>query len=734
MGLSSSRAADAQTVTFGGGAAGQTGGGTKMTPPSTTTRTGGSPSTKSARPAAPTTSTSKASTTDAAAEVVEGAAAATDAEWTDRDKKLSESTTLTGGVGLMHMQFAQAGAPGQLQIGFTTEYFSAGFLCTPSFPCTFPRGSATKVTSDTLDHIGGHLTASATLLKFLEAYMATSAAASSTDRNRPSLLQVLGDSVLGLKAFGAVSPVLHAGGAAELWLVNGTGAVGLDGGGTGARFRGLATGDLRNLESKVPVRLGLSVGYTLDNSGTVIENVEKTRGEAAGGKGAAGIPITRIERFGLNVNRVDHADIGIGAETFVAGERVRPFVEYNIALPVNRQSYLCRRNNPSSDKCLADEPLTPSKLTLGARFLPWKRGFNVLLAFDIGATGTATFIEEVAPVAPWTLYVGAGWALDTEDRPPVEKVKTVEKIVEIKPPVRGRVKGFVHEEKKAEGVAGAIVSYDAHPEWTSLATGADGRFVTHEVDDGVYAFTIKADGYKPGACQTVIQQGQEIQLDCPLTGLPRVGSILGHTRDADANTPLPNATIRGMDGASKSFGGSSDGQGSFRFDMVAPGTTQLTAEAEGYLTLVVPVEVKARQDNPAELLLKKRPKNGLVQVGRTEITIKQQVQFAHDSSRILPESNQLLTEVADAIIHNPRVRRIEVQGHTDNTGASDHNKRLSEERADAVRAWLVAHGVGTERLVAKGYGETRPLVPNVTAGNKARNRRVQLIILDQDKK
>jgi len=93
---------------------------------------------------------------------------------------------------------------------------------------------------------------------------------------------------------------------------------------------------------------------------------------------------------------------------------------------------------------------------------------------------------------------------------------------------------------------------------------------------------------------------------------------------------------------------------------------------------------------------------------------------------------QLLTEIADTLIRNPRIKRVEVQGHTDNSGTPEHNQTLSEQRAEAVRKWLVDHGVAPDRMVAKGYGQTKPLVPNVTAANKAKNRRVQFVILDQD--
>jgi outer membrane protein OmpA-like peptidoglycan-associated protein len=144
------------------------------------------------------------------------------------------------------------------------------------------------------------------------------------------------------------------------------------------------------------------------------------------------------------------------------------------------------------------------------------------------------------------------------------------------------------------------------------------------------------------------------------------------------------------------------------------------------------VDVKVRVDNNADLVMKKRPKNANVTVGKGEIFIKQQIQFAVDSATILPESNGLLNEIADALVKNPRIKRVEVQGHTDNTGTPDHNKQLSNDRAQAVVSWLSSHGVAADRMTAAGYGQTKPLVPNVTAGNRAKNRRVQFIIADQD--
>ncbi len=662
---------------------------------------------------------------------------ATPEEWEERESRLNEASTLTGGVGLLHTQHAQGGLPGQFRVAFTTEFFSAGFLCTTDFTCPDPQNPndpSKRLASDSTDHIGGHLTLSMQVTKWLEPYLATSAYANSDNANRPSLLQVLGDSVIGAKAHAPLSKVFYLGGAFDLLLVNGTGSVGLSGGGTGAHFRGLATADLRGTEKKTPLRFSTNLTYTLDNTAQVIADTETARGTS----------ITRIERYGLGVNRVDHFDIALGAELFAAQEKVRPFIEYVVNIPVNRQNYLCRQNNPSADKCLANDAVAPSSLTLGGRFYPWKKGFNLTAALDIGITGVGEFIEEVRPTPPWMLYLGAGWAFDTVDRPVIVKEQKVEA------PKAGRhVKGWVHEEGTTNAIPMAIVLYDNHPEITGMVSGSDGRFTTQELPNGPYVFSVRADGFKQNQCTAMLgappppsRPGQpagppaaaagDVQVDCPLTALPKNGSIVGHIKDAEGGGPVVGAGVKVVDAQGHDLVANADPNGQVRFQSVVPGQATITVDAEGYLAFTDKVNVEIQKDVTLDVALVKRPKNANVKVGEKEIVIKQQIQFAIDSASILPESNGLLSEIADALIKNPRIKKIEVQGHTDNSGSPEHNQTLSEQRAQSVVSWLTAHGVGGDRLVAKGYGQNKPLVPNVTPQNRAQNRRVQFIILEQD--
>ena len=111
--------------------------------------------------------------------------------------------------------------------------------------------------------------------------------------------------------------------------------------------------------------------------------------------------------------------------------------------------------------------------------------------------------------------------------------------------------------------------------------------------------------------------------------------------------------------------------------------------------------------------------------GKARAIILKGVTFESGRSALTPQSYGVLDEVAASLIANPTVR-IEIAGHTDSTGVRARNVSLSQSRAAAVRAYLATKGVVGDRMVAKGYGPDRPLSPNTTPAGRARNRRVEL--------
>jgi outer membrane protein OmpA-like peptidoglycan-associated protein len=104
------------------------------------------------------------------------------------------------------------------------------------------------------------------------------------------------------------------------------------------------------------------------------------------------------------------------------------------------------------------------------------------------------------------------------------------------------------------------------------------------------------------------------------------------------------------------------------------------------------------------------------------------INFETGSAQIKRASLRLLDAAVRVFKEYPELR-VEIAGHTDDEGDDDANMRLSDERADAVRSYLIEKGIGPDRVMAKGYGETLPIADNRTAGGRAKNRRIEFKIM-----
>jgi outer membrane protein OmpA-like peptidoglycan-associated protein len=103
----------------------------------------------------------------------------------------------------------------------------------------------------------------------------------------------------------------------------------------------------------------------------------------------------------------------------------------------------------------------------------------------------------------------------------------------------------------------------------------------------------------------------------------------------------------------------------------------------------------------------------------------QNIFFATGSARLLNTSNKALNEIAKIMKEDTNLK-LDIDGHTDNVGSETSNHTLSHNRANSVKAYLVKQGVDESRLVAQGFGESRPIADNKTATGRAKNRRVEM--------
>lgn len=115
-------------------------------------------------------------------------------------------------------------------------------------------------------------------------------------------------------------------------------------------------------------------------------------------------------------------------------------------------------------------------------------------------------------------------------------------------------------------------------------------------------------------------------------------------------------------------------------------------------------------------------RNALDSTGKVAL----QVNFATDGTDVLPDSRPQIDQVVKLLTDDPSLQ-LAIHGHTDNAGDAAHNRTLSEGRAEAVRALLVASGVDTGRLQAQGHGDSQPVADNASDSGRAQNRRVELV-------
>ncbi len=124
----------------------------------------------------------------------------------------------------------------------------------------------------------------------------------------------------------------------------------------------------------------------------------------------------------------------------------------------------------------------------------------------------------------------------------------------------------------------------------------------------------------------------------------------------------------------------------------------------------------------AELNAKQTPRGVVITLG--------DVLFDVDRSALKPAGLRMVDQLVEVLRTDPQ-RTVLVEGFTDSTGADAYNQTLSTERADAVRVALMARGIASSRVAARGYGKANPVASNDTAAGRQVNRRVEIVLSDE---
>lgn len=631
-----------------------------------------------------------------------------------RDARLVEvQNSFAGPTGGIRLIDAASGPKGSFRLGLNSEFFIA---------------SDYFVATDEAHHFAGNLSLSVTPTEYLEVFASAEVTSDWDNSNDPLLIQRVADLLLGLKGFYQAKPWLAVGGDFSLAFLGGTGDARATFRATSFGLRGNLSFDFREHERReLPLITRVNLQYWFDNSANLTESMESSRYDALGGT----LPplletrhlLTPFERFAYGINRTDFVRIAAGVEAPLRAGKVglHPILEWEWDIPVNRQGFQCPvSSGPGDDGCLADVGLKafPMTLTLGLRILSPPNGLAFTVGADVGLTGTRHFVRELAPNAPYNIILGVAYAFDARPAPK-SGVAALEE-----PPVAlatGQVRGHIVEQGSAAPVAGAVVAVLGH-DTSPQVTDAAGRFVTYGVPEGEVLLEVSHPDYETAQCSATVPS----DIDCALLPSSRDGRLRLLAVDREGN-PVPKIaiTVRGPSEHSLI----SDQNGTAVVEALTPGAYTAHVDDPIYLIAVAGLDVLARQETSVQLRVLRKPSRPGVVVKKTQLALRRQISFATGSDEILPNSEPILLEVADVLLRNPDLELVEIQGHTDNRGNHNLNMRLSQERAESVQQWLVQHGVGSARLTARGYGPTRPIAPNITQQNRARNRRVQFRIV-----
>ena len=590
-----------------------------------------------------------------------------------------------GSIGLQHMAAAWGGVPKTVQIGLLAELFSA-------------RNAVRFNDTNTL--FVGNLVAQYTPIKYFSANMRLQTRNNVNTFGRPQAMLTQGDLILGAKGTFPIGDGLYLGGDLSLDFPTDFGTAGFRFGGTSVRPRILFSFDGSELAANVPLKGHVNLGYRVDNTPNLVEE---------------GTELTRVERFAYELTAYNYLELGLGFMLDLP--YVSPFLAWNLKAPVSPVDGTCGQ---AGLQCASDAGFAsfPNLISLGVKAEPIER-LGLHFGIDLGLTSDDAAGLPTTP--PYNIMFGGSWTIDP--RPKVEYVE-IEPETPPAPPQRFIVGTVVDAETK-EPIQNVVVGYGGTE--TPQATVEDGTFKSYGfAPASALALTFAHPDYEPLTLDVTLETGEgEQEATVELTPAVKLGTIAGKVED-EAGAPIPNVKVKLTGPQLYEPLASSDG----RFEeKVEAGAYTVAVSAQGYLTSGRDINIAEDGKLDVVLVMKPAPEKSVVTLREDKIEIQEKIYFETGKATILPKSYDVLDQVAAVMTENPQIKQIQIEGHTDDRGSDELNLELSQGRADSVRDYLVEAGIGRERLRSKGFGETRPVLPNTSQRNRSFNRRVEFNII-----
>lgn len=608
------------------------------------------------------------------------------------------STVASVGIGVLRMQSAKLGPAGVLRFSLLGEYMSQG---------DFPVRNASNIRS------AATFAVSFVPVRFLELYVGYGAVANTNNRTSPNLIQALGDLTLGAKgAIRASSKEdsalrgLYLGLDLRLLTFSGVGNQSIDRFAVGFRPSLIGTYDFRAATPKFPVLLNVNFGFTFDSTAGLVTNQT----------------LNASEEFALAVNRFHRVDFGFGIE--LPFPAVTPFVEYALSGPIGAPNN--ELTGPDGVK-VAVTAAMPQRLTLGLKVTAIK-DLTIMPAFDIGLARSVGL--GVAATAPWNFLLNLSFNIDPFQRGETKIVETIrERTLEKKvaeAPKTGKVEGIVVDAKTNQPIPGVLVAMVGMGLPPVASDAETGRFLSYDLPVGPVKLKASRDGYKDIEQELKVETGKSQKVQLALEPVEKL-AIFAVTVTGNKKPIAANVTFQGAE--QKAAQTSKDVKDPVKVEAPA-GPYTVSVIADGWLAQERDVQITPGAEMALSFELQPAPKKMLAIIKDDKIEISQQVHFLTGKATILADSFSLLQQVVDVMVKN-NIKRVRVEGHTDNKGGKEANQKLSEDRAKAVADFLVGQGIDRSRIESAGYGDTKPVAPNLTARGRELNRRVEFLILEK---
>ena len=600
-------------------------------------------------------------------------------------------TAGAAGIGVLDVSSADLGPKGLLRFYANGEYLNQG---------NFPVRGATDVRT------GGTFGVSFVPVENIEAYLSYAASANSSSRSSPTLIQSLGDITLGGKYARRLAAGFDGGVDLRLTSFSGVGNQSVSRFALGFAPKLVATYDLREAVPELPLRVHANLGFILDSTGGLVKT----------------FTLNSAEEFALGVNRYNRFAFGAAVEAPLPA--VTPFLEYNVAAPLG----------VAGDQLIGPDGVAVPAASAMAQTLALGLKVTAVKDLTLAAAmdfGLARYVGAGVPATPpFDFRFGASFNIDPFQRGETRFVETLqERKVETaksEAPKTSKVSGTVVDaatHKPIPGVIVAMVGAGLPPVASDAETG---HFLTHELPGGPVKLSASKDGYKAADTEVTVEPGKVTLIEVALEAAVK----RAHFDVTVATKKKPVAATVVFKGPVEQRVVTAEGAAAPTPAEVPGGTYHVVVTAEGYLAQTREVQVAESGTMAVAFDLTPEPKKKLVILKENKIEVTQQVHFVTGKSTIMTDSYALLAQVVDVIVKND-LKKLRVEGHTDNKGGKAANQTLSEGRAKAVADYLVSQGIDTSRIESAGFGDSRPVAPNLTSRGRELNRRVEFVIVER---